>query len=285
MVDTFFDKVKDLPVMPEVVTRIMNLTEGGADISFKELEGIIKIDPALTAKILKIANSALYARQREITSLQMAITLLGFTNIRNLIFLLTASAAFPRMSRSPFHAAFWRHSILAAFLSRRMTIRCAGGAGAEEAFIAGLLHDIGQAVLFNSAPDTYARVLETHRLESTSLEIIEGQVFGADHRQVGGALLRKWNFPELYTDVAEEHESLHVTSAHKSTVILVSVACMVSELVAESPLSPQKMELLSELIAYTCLAGSTPEELARSYREEMSTDPLYAEYQRLFLPA
>lgn len=137
--------------MPEVAAKVMNLKEGGKEISFKELEGIIMMDPGLTSKILKIANSALYARQREITSLQMAITLLGFKNIRNLVLLLTASSMFPRMRTHSFHAGFWRHGTLAAFLSRGLVVRCAKGAGAEEAFIAGLLHDIGQAILYNNS--------------------------------------------------------------------------------------------------------------------------------------
>ena len=79
--DTFEIYLKHLPVMPAVSQKILQHAEGGEDISFKELEDLIKLDPGLTAKILKVANSALYARQREITTLQMAITLLGLKNI------------------------------------------------------------------------------------------------------------------------------------------------------------------------------------------------------------
>jgi putative nucleotidyltransferase with HDIG domain len=282
MVDTFLDKVKDLPVMPEVTARLLNLKEAGMEISFRELEGIIKVDPGLTSRILKIANSALYARQREITSLQMAITMLGFNNIRNLVFLLTASGLFPRMRRSGFHAAFWKHAILSAFLSRSMTVRCARAAGAEEAFIAGLLHDIGQAVLFNNAPEEYERALETERLGAMSLESIEEQMFGVDHRRVGGALLKRWNFPELFADVAEEHESLNVTSPHKGAVILVSVACLTAEMISEPGAAARKTGLLAALLPYTCLAGNDPSTLAQAYAAELGRDPLYQEYQKLF---
>ncbi len=270
--------------MPEVAAKVMNLKEGGKEISFKELEGIIMVDPGLTSKILKIANSALYARQREITSLQMAITLLGFKNIRNLVLLLTASSMFPRMRTGSFHAGFWKHSILAAFLSRSLVVRCAKGAGAEEAFIAGLLHDIGQAILYNNAPDEYERALEAEKLGSMTLETIEEQFFGVNHRQLGGALLKRWNFPELFADVAEEHESDHITSPHKSTVILVSVACLISEIIADSVLRPLKADLLGFLLPYTCLAGSDAGTLAREYAADLARDPLYQEYQKLFGP-
>jgi len=268
--------------MPEVAARVMNLKEGGKEISFKELEGIIMVDPGLTSKILKIANSALYARQREITSLQMAITLLGFKNIRNLVLLLTASSMFPRMRTGSFHAGFWKHSILSAFLSRSLVVRCAKGAGAEEAFIAGLLHNIGQAILFNSAPEEYERALEGEKLGSMSLETIEEQFFGVNHRQLGGALLKKWNFPDLFVDVAEEHESQHITSPYKSTVILVSVACLISKMIADSGLRPMKAELLASYLPYTCLAGSDAGTLAQGYAADLAKDPLYQEYQGLF---
>lgn len=167
--NTFLDRVKDLPVIPGVAAKLMNLEEGGIEISFKELEGILKVDPGLTSKLLKIANSALYARQREITSLQMAISLVGFKTIKSLVLVLTASSLFPQMKKSAFHARFWRYCILSAFLSRGITVRCYKAAEAEEAFIAGLLHDIGQAILYNSNPRTYEQALETSRQGSNTL--------------------------------------------------------------------------------------------------------------------
>jgi putative nucleotidyltransferase with HDIG domain len=281
VVDTYLDRVKDLPVVPEVAAKVMNLKEGGKEISFKELEAIIKVDPGLTSRVLKIANSALYARQREITSLQMAITLLGFNNLRNLVLLLTASSLFPRMKKSSFHAGFWRHCILSAFIARGIALRCQKAA-AEEAFTAGLLHDIGQAVLYNADPDSYERAMETARLGSTSLETIEEQMFGVNHRQVGGAVLKRWNFPELFADTAEEHESLNIGSPHKSIIIMVSVAGLLAEKITDAGLSPLGTDLLSRLLPYTCLAGMDVDTLAKGYSDEMSRDPLYQEYQALF---
>ena len=280
--ESALDRVKDLPVMPEVAAKVMQLKEGGREVSFRELEGMIKVDPGLTAKILKIANSALYARQREVTNLQTAITLLGFQNIRSLIMLLTASRMFPRIGRSSFQPAFWRHSIVSAFLSRSLVQRCAKGSPAEEAFIAGLLHNIGQAVLFNADPEQYGRALEAEKLGALELEGIEEQMFGANHRQIGGALLKRWNFPSLYSDVAEEHETLNITSPHKTVIILVSVACLLSEMISAGSLTAPRADLLSRLLPYTCIEGTDAAALARGYAAELAGDPLYAEYAALF---
>jgi len=280
--EKYLDRVKDLPVMPEVAAKVLNFTESKTEMSFKQLESIIKVDPGLTVKILKIANSALYARQREIKSLQMAITLLGFKNIKSLVLLITASSLFPRIRSSGFYAAYWKHSILSAFLSRSIAARCGRNDMAEDAFIGGLLHDIGQAILFNASPEEYAKALEAERLGALLLETIEEQMFGTTHKEIGGALLGKWNFPQLYADVALEHESLNVTSPHKSLVILVSVACILSEKVEGDAVPPLKQELLAQLLPYTCVPAAEAEALASGFAAEISRDPLYREYRNMF---
>ncbi|HUI69691.1 MAG TPA: HDOD domain-containing protein [Spirochaetia bacterium] len=295
--DNLVDRVKDLPIMPEVATKVMNLKDGGSNVSSKELEGIIKMDPGLTSKLLKIANSALYARPREVTSLQMAITLVGFKTIRNLVLVHTASSLFAR-KKNAFHTRFWGCCILSAFLARSIVARCqkpssssssvVGGAalakvaGAEEAFIAGLLHDIGQAILYNSNPKTYEQVLETMKEGSKTLEAVEQQMFGVNHRQIGGALLKRWNFPDLYVGAAEKHESLSFSSPHKSEIMMVSVAGLFAEKITDSGLPRLRADLLTQLLPNTCLAGMDPDALAKSYSEELARDPQYQEYQRLF---
>jgi putative nucleotidyltransferase with HDIG domain len=282
LAEQYLDRIRDLPVMPEVAAKVMNLTEGKLGISFKELEAIIKVDPALTAKILKIANSALYARQREVKSLQTAITLLGFKNIKSLVLLISASNMFPRMRKSGFHKPYWKHSLVSAFLSKNLAVRCGRAEAAEEAFIAGLLHDIGQAALFTSAPEQYMQALEAEKLGALLLETIEEQVFGMNHRQVGGALLAKWNFPTPLVDVAREHESLNISSSHKSLVTLVSVACLLGERIEAGSLGPIKEEVFLQLLPYTCVSPAEVSDLAASYAAEMGQDRFLQEYRTLF---
>jgi HD-like signal output (HDOD) protein len=278
----YLDTFRDLPVMPEVAAKVMNLAEGGHDISFTELERIIKADSGLTARILKIANSALYARQREIKSLQMAITLLGFKNIKILVLLVTASNLFPMLRKSGFHQAYWKHSILSAFFSRKLAVRCGRSDSAEEAFIAGLLHDIGQVVLACSSPERYAQALDAERLGALLLETIEEQMFDANHREVGGALLRKWNFPDLYADVALEHETLNIGSPHKTFVILVSAASILSEKISQGDISPPKRELLDALLPHTCLTLAQADDFIAACSAELAQDSLFQEYKLLF---
>jgi putative nucleotidyltransferase with HDIG domain len=282
LLEQYLDRIRDLPVMPEVASRVMNLAEGKLGISFKDLEAIIRVDPALTTKILKIANSALYARQREVSSLQTAITLLGFKNIKSLVLLISASNMFPRMQRTGFHTVYWKHSLVSAVLAKSLAVRCGRTEAAEEAFIAGLLHDLGQAALFTSAPEQYMQALEAEKLGALLLETIEEQLFGANHRQVGGALLRKWNFPAALVDVALEHETLNISSVHKSLVILVSVACLLAERIEAGSLVPLKEDLLLQLLPSTCVSPDDVPALAESYAAELAQDRVLQEYKVFF---
>ena len=282
MADQYLDRIRDLPVMPEVAAKVLNLAEGKLEISFKQLESIIKVDPALTAKILKIANSAMYARQREVKSLQTAITLLGFKNIRSLVLLISAANMFPRMRKSGFYAAYWRHSLVSAVLARALAVRCGRPDTAEEAFIAGLLHDIGQAILYSSAPEQYEQALEAEKLGALALETIEEQMFGVNHRQVGGALLKKWNFPAPLVDTALEHESLNIGSPHKSLVILVSVACLMDERIETGRLGIAKEEVFQHMLPYTCLTAAEVPDLCARYATQMAKDKVLQEYRAIF---
>lgn len=282
MSDRYLDNIRDLPVMPEVAAKVLNLAEGKLEISFKELEAIIRVDPALTAKILKIANSAMYARQREVKSLQTAITLLGFKNIRSLVLLISAASMFPRLRKSGFHREYWRHSLVSAVLARSLAVRCGKPDTAEEAFIAGLLHDIGQAALFTSAPEKYAEALEAEKLGAMLLETIEEQLFGVNHRQVGGALLRKWNFPAPLVDTALEHETTNIGSPHKGLVILVSTACLFAERIEAGALQPAREEILGQLLPYTCVTAAEVPELCARYAGELAGDKVLQEYRVIF---
>ena len=278
----YLERLRDLPVMPEVAAKVIAASGSGADMSFRELESIIKVDGGLTAKILKIANSALYARQREIRNLQTAMTLLGFKNIRSLVLLVSASQMFPRLARSPFYATYWRHSILSAFLSRGIAQRCGRGDAAEELFLCGLLHDIGQAVLFNGSPEEYQKVLEGERLGAMARETLEEQVLDVDHRTLGGEVLRRWNFPSLYVDTALEHDSLNIASPHKVLIVVVSLASMMAEVLAAGSLSEPRREVFRSLAPYTCIDPGAVDAPLDGWRDELARDPLFKEYQALF---
>ena len=282
MSEGFEKYLKTMPIMPDVATKILSIAEDKLDISFKDLEDIIRVDPGLTAKVLKIANSAMYARQREIKSLQTAITLLGFKNLKSLVLLVTASGTFTRHQQDPLFQYFWKHSILTAFLARHMAIRCNRKDASEDCFVAGLLHDIGQVAFYNADKERYQPVVSVLIEGKAPVETIEQGIYGADHRKVGASLLKLWSFPDLYVDTALEHQSLNITSPHKAVIFIVSTADLVAELIRIGSLDEESDRLLVELIQRTELTENDIQYYKSSFISDMQKDTLFLECRSLF---
>lgn len=282
MVDKYESYLKNLPVIPEVATRIMRIAEDKLDISFKELEEIIKVDPGLTIKILRIANSALYARQREIKSLQMAITLLGFKNIKSLVLLVTASNTFARYKKTAFYQSFWKHSILSAFLAKHIALRCNKKEQSEEVFLCALLHSIGRVAFFNSDQEKYQSIIVEAESSGLDLEKLEKEAYGVDHKELGASILEGWNFPDLYVDVARENESENITSIHKTLIIIVSVASLLVGIHILKNCSPARQNLLEALFKHTSLKDSDLDYYQHDFIGDLKKDPMFQECQALF---
>jgi putative nucleotidyltransferase with HDIG domain len=273
--------LKNIPVIPEVASKVMGITEDKLDISFRELENIIKIDPGLTAKILKVANSALYSRQKEITSLQTAITLLGFKTIKSLVMLLTASSMFSHQRRGKFYKYFWKHSVITAFIAKEIVRKSPHKSRSEDAFLAGLLHDLGQAALYNSQPGKYEQLYQESMTKNEWSKNLENEYFDADHKEVGSEILRSWNFPDLYVDAALEHGSLNVTSPHKQIILRVTAADILSTATA-AELPQRKQELLEQLGKFIDLKPDQIEYYTTRYLDDVQEDALFLECRSLF---
>lgn len=282
MTQKYEEYLKKLPVIPDVASKIVSIAEDKIDISFKELENIIKVDPSLTAKIMKIANSALYARQREISSLQMAITLLGFKNIKSLVLLVTASASFQQHRDTEFYQLFWKHAIITAFMAKHISLRGGRKESADEAFLGGLMHDIGQAAFFNADQARYAELVSRALKEEVKIEELEEAAFGADHRQVGATVLESWNFPARYVDIAREHTSPNITSEHKPLIISLSLADLLTEILGFGYGTPRKEELLSGFLPHTSLGEEDIAYYRSGFMEDLKKDSLFQECQTLF---
>ncbi len=273
--------LKHMPVMPDVASRILAMADDKLDISFKELEGIIKIDAGLSAKILKIANSALYARQREIASIQMAITLLGFKNIKSLVMLVTASNFGKAAQRSAFYQSFWRHSVHSALMSRHMCLRVGMREDAENAFIGALMHDIGQVAFYNTDESRYLEILQEVMYGDSPIDLLERDAFGVDHRELGASVFHSWFFPQMFVDIAREHGSLNIVSPHKQIILIVSMADMITDLLGLG-IGSGNEEKLAEYTPHSPVGAEDVQYYMSKYLDDMQADPLLQQCQELF---
>lgn len=278
----FENYLKQLPVIPAVAHKILQEAEEMEEISFKELEEMIKVDPLLTAKILKVANSALYARQREITTLQMAITLLGFKNIRSLVLLTVASNMFGKYKKTGFYEQFWKHSLLSAFIARELIAKDVKSLVPDEGFLAGLLHNIGQVAMFHARQEDYLQVVEERAKNKGNLKDLEQRLLGATHKEVGAEVLAAWNFPDMYVDAAREHGMANITSEHRTLIITVSIADILALRVVHGGCTEEKEELLSRLLLYLSIPPGKTDFYTGDFIEKLLKDPIFVECQNLF---
>jgi len=194
---TYDDVVKnldDLPSLPAVVMELLNSIDQ-EDVDISVLAKKVSHDQALTAKTLRLANSSLYGLQVKVTTIQQAITYLGFQTTRNLITAAAITGCFAEGHCPGFdHKAFWRHSIATAacakVLARQMRFN------QDYAFTAGLLHDIGRLVLVSCFPEHYAEAIAYRNAHDSFMLDAERTVLGVDHVDAGLALAEHWNFSD-----------------------------------------------------------------------------------------
>lgn len=280
-------EIKDIPIMPQVATKILQLKEDNLEISFKELENIILIDPALTSKILKVANSALYARQREIINLQQAITLLGFKMIKSLVLLVCASniygtsemktgASSNQLKSKSTRIGMWRHLVLTAFVSKHLAQKLGNEEKSESIFIAGLLHDIGRIVFLMNAFDAYETYLERVATEpDRDILGIEEGIFGSTHQEVGKIVLQKWSFPDELIDAIGHHHSEQIDSPYRRIIEIVGLANIYARILIGENLSDSEIRLMEAHMSALSISPDIDEYIRSRLLTDLEKDELY----------
>jgi len=202
-------RLKDLPPAPGILVEIWDVV-GSENGSARKLAETLERDPALTAKLLRLANSAYFAVPRPISDVRSACVILGFEFVRNIaISVASFDALTRRIGRVLDLQAFWSHSVAVGVCAKGLSA-AAGLTPSGSAFCAGILHDIGKLVLATHSLEAYGRVV--HRLEQSSdpitdVRTIEREELGLDHEQAGHELGTHWRFPpEILSAVGHHHE-------------------------------------------------------------------------------
>lgn len=198
-----------LPTLPTVIGQLISLIDN-PKTSARGVAQLISTDQALTAKILKLANSAFYGFPREIATVQHAVVVLGFETVKNLGLSVSVLERFSGPESSGRadefdRQKFWEHSIAcgvaAKLLAAKLRYRMPG-----EAFAAGILHDIGRLILSQYFPAEFAEVMKVMREEDVYIGEAEEQVLGVTHADVGSWLAERWNLPDqLERAIAMHH--------------------------------------------------------------------------------
>jgi len=224
-VESTIAQVGDLATLPEVTVRIIQIVEDPKSTA-RDMHEVIKNDPALSARLLKVVNSAFYGLPGRISSIDRAIVLLGLSAVKNIA--IAASITHLFNAGAPI-AGFngvdvWRHAI-AVGVAARMILAAQGKPSVEEAFLAGLIHDLGLLVARQVFPRQLAEVVAKAQTSQSSYCEIEREAIGADHQVLGMALAQKWRFPRhLATAIGYHHRSGELAQANRELPTLIHIA-------------------------------------------------------------
>jgi putative nucleotidyltransferase with HDIG domain len=194
---------KGLPTLPQYVLDL-NALLSNASVDLKKVGAVIRTDPSLSAQILRLCNSALFGLRRRVISIEQAAVLLGTERLRTLVLACSVMQFAGKRLTGPQLASFWQHSFLCALLSERVA-RQVDYFEKEQAYLGGLLHDIGQLPLWIVVMDEEARRRPMPPETWVDDLVIERDYFGMDHCKVGRSMAVAWNFMPSFIDVFENH--------------------------------------------------------------------------------
>ena len=206
----------NLGVSPQVLASIAKLDPSSSNIDFNQLENMLKSDQGMVTLILRVANSKFFAHGKQIKTLKHAIAVLGFRMLRLLAMLASTRSLFGKNVYSRFKNRVWQPSIATGLIAREIAIKSKRRTQAEECFILGLLHKVGQVIFNVTDKSKFIQVLnELEKGERPSMEI-ERDHFGMDHMAIGSKAVEIWGLPNLYIEGIQCYGKLEKVAAEVS---------------------------------------------------------------------
>jgi HD-like signal output (HDOD) protein len=227
----FIENTSDLPTLPKVANRIAAEMEEES-LTAKSLGAIILDDPSLAAKLLKLANSAFYGMPKQVVSIEKAVMILGFHAVKSLALSISIYHFFQTGKKTILDVqGLWDHSLGCA-VACKLLIEKNNRRYADDAFLFGILHDIGKVVFINKDLAKMEEVYRKVHNEGVGQSAAEQEVFGFNHQMVGAALLKRWKFPDSLIAGVKMHHDLppDTSKLDQDTAQLVRATCVANQL-------------------------------------------------------
>jgi putative nucleotidyltransferase with HDIG domain len=221
----------DLPTIPIIATKVLELLQK-PDVELDEVADLILTDQVMAARVIKIVNSPLYRAAQEIQSVKRALIFLGFRHIRELALTCSFLEVFQGKDGVFNIRTFWEHSFGVGVVSKLMAQR-ARYHDVEKAYLAGIVHDIGEVSFSYNMQRDFEKVLDEIRGEPYKMVEAEERFFGTTHCEVGELIARNWNFPAEYQEVIASHHAPAEAKLDPTLVAIVNLAdlfCSVRQL-------------------------------------------------------
>lgn len=230
----------ELPSAPLILEQALRLTSD-LKSNIDDISKAILADQVLTAKVIRLSNSPIFGRSRKIDSLHEAISVLGYDQIKSLIITATTFQIFGSTNQREIAHILWLHS-LATALGSRIVAKSKSTLDKEEAYLCGLLHDIGKLAILLISPTITAKVIKISKENGISIFQVENEELGFNHIDVGKALLKKWKFPDhLIDEISGHHDAMiYKPEETKSITRVVTIANSISKYIGASFFEPYK---------------------------------------------
>jgi HD-like signal output (HDOD) protein len=201
-------RLRTLPSFPSLYTGIMNEL-ASPNSSIESISAIVSKDPAMTAKMLQIVNSAAVALAHKVSNPTEAVEYLGLGTVRSLVLSAHIFSCFQRVNLKGLSVdRLWDHAMKTSLIARRISaLEWGGPIDGDEAFTAGMLHDVGKLILADNLPEEYQRTLTLAIDRQLPLYIAEAEIFGATHAGVAAYVLGLWGLPATVVDTVAFHHA------------------------------------------------------------------------------
>lgn len=224
---TRINLIKDLPTIPVMLFKINGMLEDES-CSVQELSKIIETDQAMTAKILRLVNSAFYGFRSKISNMSQALMILGFNTVRNAIISIKVIDTFNIKEKlDGFDITdFWKHAISVAVISKYLADRTRKVLP-EDAFVAGLLHDIGKVIILQHFRDHFYEVLKILNSDIITFFEAEQKLSPVNHTKIGGQLAQNWQFSQKLIDAIQFHHEVNINATEPRLIAIVYLSNMI----------------------------------------------------------
>lgn len=262
VLEQILDGAADLAALPQVVMRVMDLTND-PKATAADLEKIIALDQALAAKILTLANSSYYGLPRRISTLREAVVFLGFKTLRNMAMTITTFNMFLGRSDTPALARrdLWRHSVDTAQCARVVAGLLHPAAqeavGVDQAYTCGLLHDVGKMALDRSRHALFVSITQISHAHRVRFSVVEAEVLPFGHGQIGSALATRWNLPPMLCEAIGFHHTPRLAELNPKLTATIFLANEVAHYLSLS-VEEQESATAQETLYQICQEAAQP---------------------------
>ena len=219
-IDIILEKIDYLPPFPATVSKTLELLNK-KDVSIDSVADSIKFDPSLTSNILRLCNSSYFSLKRTISNINEALVYVGLSQLRKML-MMTGTKFFYDKKQEGYEAArgeLWKHSLSVSIISEIINKKIKTSE-TDSVFVAGLLHDIGKLVLSEFVIEEAGKIEEMVENDKISFLEAEGKLFSTNHAELGGRILKMWNFdPSIVSAVSKHHTPMISDDSNLDNII------------------------------------------------------------------